>query len=201
MLWTVLLLLLTIGHSAHLFADVTVNLYATVQSDDGYLNLRGSALTNRDPIERLYNGQRVLVLECKSARVGRRWCYVRRNTGLQADDYGYVFDAELVYHRPAAARDDTAAGTGVATGFDSVQIDGYVDSRDGYLNLRSGPGTLNRILRRIPNGVVVMPYSCARRPIGARWCLVEIIATSERGRPSGQIGYVYDAEISYLEEN
>ena len=82
-----------------------------------------------------------------------------------------------------------------------LQVDGYVDSDDGYLNLRSGPGTMNRILRRISNGVAVVPYSCSRRPIGARWCLVEIIATSERGRPSGQIGYVYDAEISYLEEN
>ena len=175
--------------------DVLVNRYATVQSDDGYLNLRPEASTEFAPVQRLDSGTRVLVLTCDSAWQGRRWCHVR----TEAEVSGYVYDAELDYAPPGPVRParggvagfGTVAGAGVAPGLRAVDDEALVVSEDGYLNLRAGPSVAHGVLHRLPADALLWVYACRGEAAGPRWCFAE--ALDER-----LFGYVYDRELAYF---
>lgn len=179
-----------------------VNLYATVRSADGYVNLRSSPSSRRDnAVGRLGNGERVLVATCQRGAAGRRWCDVRRS-GTDTPEARLVYDAELVYERPSLAAASSVAGAGVARGFAEAYGDGRVVSSDGYVNLRAAPSSRDgRVLRRLANDAELRVVACeARRPVGARWCLVEVqYPRSETEQV--EMGYVYDAEMDFMEGN
>lgn len=181
-------------------ADVVVNRYATVQSADGYVNLRVTPATDYPPERQLENGTRVLVLTCDSAQRGRRWCHVRADTPWS----GYVYDAELDYAPPEPVRPaheggggrrpghGTVAGAGIASGFRTVGDEAVVRSDDGYLNLRAGPSSSRDALHRLPNDSLLWVYGCRSGAKGARWCFVEEVNET-------LFGYVYDRELAYFE--
>ncbi|MEM1118346.1 MAG: hypothetical protein AAGJ11_17695 [Bacteroidota bacterium] len=56
--------------------DVIVNLYATVQSEDGYLNIRMTPSTEQELRFQLRNGVQVVVYTCAPGPRGRRWCRI-----------------------------------------------------------------------------------------------------------------------------
>ncbi|GAB5536353.1 MAG: hypothetical protein Rubg2KO_26020 [Rubricoccaceae bacterium] len=180
-------------------SDVLVNRFAIVQSDDGYLNLRPDPSTAQDPVRQLENGELVLVLTCESERRGGRWCHVISSMPWS----GYVYDAELDYEPPepvegGRSMTNTSPGTpnvegaGVAPGFRIIDADVLptVQSDDGYLNLRAGPGTSHQVLDELLNDHPVQIIGCQSGRRGARWCLV--------WHPSTYVmGYVYDRELVY----
>ena len=99
--------------------------------NDGYLNLRTGPGTRYRITREMYNGDRVRVVEYAG-----RWVRVVHESGAR----GW-----------ASARYLVRRGTGGSDGGKR-----YVFSpRDGYLNLRSGPGTRYRILREMNNGEFV----------------------------------------------
>ena len=180
--------------------DVLVNRYATVKSDDGYLNLRPEPSTAFAPVRRLVNGTRALVLTCDRGLQGRRWCLVRAETAFQ----GYVYDAELRYEPPGpvrSARADstegraagygTVEGAGIAPDLRAVDDEALVVSEDGYLNLRAGPSSSHDVLHRLPTDALVWVYACRAGDEGARWCFVEALDDQ-------LFGYVYDRELAYF---
>ena len=179
--------------------DVLVNRFATVQSDDGYLNLRPSPSTAEDPVKQLENGELVLVLTCESTRRGGRWCFVQSHMPWS----GYVYDAELVYEPPEPVvggrsminpnhGTPNVEGAGVAPGFSDVDagVSATVQSSDGHLNLRGGPSTSNLVLDQLLNGWMVEIVGCRSGRRGARWCLVN-------HGDAHVYGYVYDRELVY----
>ncbi|MGB3406380.1 MAG: SH3 domain-containing protein [Jannaschia sp.] len=96
------------------------------QSGDGYLNLRSGPGTRYDILRRLSPGDRVSVEETLG-----KWARVR----LPSGERGW---ASLDYlERPAQA----------------VDVPLFVaQTTDGYLNLRAGPGTNYKVLRRMYPG-------------------------------------------------
>ncbi|MEM6287530.1 MAG: hypothetical protein AAF845_10275 [Bacteroidota bacterium] len=56
--------------------DVIVNLYATVQMEDGYLNIRMTPSTEQEPRFQLRNGAQVVVYTCAPGPRGQRWCRI-----------------------------------------------------------------------------------------------------------------------------
>jgi uncharacterized protein YraI len=49
----------------------------------------------------------------------------------------------------------------------------HVDAKDGYMNMRTGPGTKHRVLGSIPNGETITTDRCVPRDDGMRgpnWC-------------------------------
>ena len=179
---------LTGAAAAQVSEHVAVNLYAEVRSADGYLNLRDGPGTTFHVLGRLQHGERVTVLDCQRRRRGRRWCRV-----LHGARVGFVFDAELAYRRATRPTRSTAAGTGLARGFVAEEDPNVavrrVRSRDGYVNLRSGPSARHRVLRRMPNGesVEVVAFDANGRASGT-WLLVV--------GADGTVGYAYDAELA-----
>lgn len=98
--------------------------------NDGYLNLRTGPGTRFDIIREMYNGDRVRVVEHSGS-----WVRVVHESGAR----GWASAKFLVRRgvtRPGGTR--------------------YVYSpNDGYLNLRSGPGTRYRVVREMYNGEYV----------------------------------------------
>jgi uncharacterized protein YgiM (DUF1202 family) len=90
---------------------------------DGFLNLRTGPGSNFDVIRKMYHGSRVETLETSG-----NWVRVRHESGA----VGWTFAKYLA--RPSA-------------GSYHVYSPG-----DGYLNLRTGPGTKFDIIRRMYNG-------------------------------------------------
>ena len=97
---------------------------------DGYLNLRTGPGTRYDIIREMYNGERVRIVEYAG-----RWVRVVHESGAR----GWASSRYLVRRgaeRPGGER--------------------YVYSaNDGYLNLRTGPGTRFRVIREMYNGEYV----------------------------------------------
>ncbi len=194
----VLGLLLCAAAAAQPSDRTAVNVFATVESDDGYLNLRDgpSARTRID--RRLSTGERVLVLGCEPGRRGARWCHVATAEGVNdALDVmygiGHVYDAELVYDAPRPREPLTVAGSGVPDGFraEAQYWTGYrrVASTDGYVNLRSGPSTADGVMQRMPSGQSVWVVAHDAQATGpARWVLLYTF-------DEGELGYAYDAEL------
>ncbi len=185
-----------------------VNLYATVASEDGYVNLRYSPTSQEDNIQgRAENGERLLVVACQDRARGGRWCDVRRegsgaDTAQPTYTIAVAYDAELVYEAPGTASAYSAAGSGVAEGFDGTADSGWVDSEDGYLNLRALPSSSSgRVLRRLPNDTELLTVACQRgRETGRRWCMVEVMYPRSTASDA-EMGYVYDAEIGYNDDD
>jgi N-acetylmuramoyl-L-alanine amidase len=123
---------------------------------DGFLNLRTGPGTRYRVIRRMRHGSRVNVL----ARSGR-WAKVRHQSGA----VGWCYRPYLV--QPARAGNN----------WRQVYSPG-----DGYLNLRTGPGTRYRIIRRMYNGEQVKLL--ARR---GRWFKVR--------HQSGAVGWAYGAYL------
>ncbi|WP_347311463.1 SH3 domain-containing protein [Defluviimonas sp. SAOS-178_SWC] len=83
----------------------------------------------------------------------------------------------------AAGSDPDMFATGVQSGPDFWQVTG-VASND-TLNIRSGPGTGNRVVARAPNGAVLRNLGCQGSG-SARWCKVETKDGTIRGWVSGK---------------
>lgn len=97
---------------------------------DGFLNLRTGPGTRYDIIREMYNGDRVRVVEYAGS-----WVRVVHQSGVR----GWA-SAKYLVRRDAARPGRTR----------------YVFSpNDGYLNLRTGPGTRYRIVREMYNGEYV----------------------------------------------
>ncbi|MGJ8616943.1 MAG: SH3 domain-containing protein [Sulfitobacter sp.] len=100
---------------------------------DGFLNVRSGPGTTYDILRRVYPGDQVESIEQKG-----RWVRI----GLQGGGTGWISGNFL-------KRIDNFSG-GIRT---------VVQTSDGYLNLRSGPGTSHGILRRIYPGDQVLVLS------------------------------------------
>ncbi|WP_371154207.1 SH3 domain-containing protein [Jannaschia sp. 2305UL9-9] len=127
------------------------------QTNDGYLNLRSGPGTRFDILRRLSPGDRVDVEE----EIGS-WAKVR----LPSGDRGWA-SLKYLERAPRAA----AGPLFVAL------------TNDGYLNLRAGPGTDHRILRRMYPGDRLDLLE--RR---GRWMHVRHV--------SGAMGWAYDAYVT-----
>lgn len=101
---------------------------------DGYLNLRQGPSSSYNIITEMYHGETVEVL-----RQSGSWLYVEYAQGIE----GWAFARYLV---PYSSRLST------------LQIN---SPGDGFLNLRTGPGSRNPIIREMPHGssVVVLGRS------------------------------------------
>lgn len=95
------------------------------QTNDGYLNLRSGPGVGFDILQRMYPGDQVEVLE-----VSGTWARVRHEGGRMGWTSGKFLEARLAFG----------------------QMLTVVQTSDGYLNLRSGPGSDYDIIRRIYPG-------------------------------------------------
>lgn len=204
---------------------VGVNLWATVRSDDGYLNLRRTASSEFAPLAEIPNGERVLVTDCEEGARGARWCTVERmglpdwspapvsyypaSRGMTYRS-GYVNDAELAYE-PAAEMEGEAPyayGQGVPDGYSqrTFWVGRVYSPEDGYVNLRTGPSSDDTVIREVPNGERVVPLACGPGATNARWCFVKVYveepgvdADPNVESPDGYFGYLYMQEMEYAE--
>lgn len=123
--------------------------------NDGFLNLRTGPGTKYDIILRMYNGEYVEVLEYS----GTSWVRVQHESGAT----GWASAKYMV---------KTDLGTGERL---------YVYSpNDGFLNLRTGPGTSYRVVRRMYNDDRVIVRD---RNASGTWLRVE--------HESGSVGWAY----------
>lgn len=127
------------------------------QSDDGYLNLRSGPGTRHEVLQRLDVGARVQVEETMG-----RWARVRLPSGAT----GWASLTYLEKAAPVVGPPLFVAQTG-----------------DGYLNLRSGPGTDHAILRRMYPGDRLEPLGRE-----GRWLHVRHV--------SGAQGWAFDAYVT-----
>ena len=96
------------------------------QTHDGFLNLRAGPGTGYDIIHRLYPGDRVEILEAHG-----KW---RRITSV-SNSNGWVHGRYLLI--------DTAP---------NVEVLYVKQTTDGFLNLRSGPGTSHSVIQKMSTG-------------------------------------------------
>ena len=115
--------------------DTVLNKTGTINSSDGYANLRWGPSTTYGVITRLYNGESVWVLEQNGT-----WYRVRDSYGR----VGYV------------SRGLTRLGSTVSS---SSGRQGVIRSSDGYAMVRSGPGTSYSGLYSLNAGQSIIAYA------------------------------------------
>ena len=155
------------------------SLFAVTVTVSGSLNLREGPSQNSRVIKEIPDLTRIAVFE-----KGPLWCRV--SCGGQN---GYVMTAYLAFEStlplfdaatpsPAAPRDATLTSL-------QLPVNGYVASKNGSLNLRSGCSTTSAVLTEIPR------YACVQvTGIGKTWCRV---------RYGGREGFCMRKYISFTE--
>ena len=132
-----------------------------------------------------------LVASCVPGRRGARWCFGSYDAGSADARYGWVHESQFEYDAVGDMPSTTLAGYGVTAPLvaaEPARTWWSVDSDDGSLNLRLGPGTSHDVIRRLDTGTRVLLIGCGPRSSRPRWCLV-------RDDSDGTVGYVYDADL------
>ncbi|MGC9419607.1 MAG: SH3 domain-containing protein [Rhodovulum sp.] len=144
--------------------------YWEVTGISGSLNIRSAPSTSARVVIGLLRGTVVQNLGCRMNE-GRRWCQVRQLGG------GATGWAAGEYLREAAP--PSAVAPPPASSGNVMRVAG-VPAND-LLNVRSGPGTGNRVVGALGNGDTVRVLSCQN--VGsARWCEIEMMTDMrERG--------------------
>lgn len=83
---------------------------------------------------------------------------------------------------------------------------GYIDSSDGFMNLRSGPGTENSIIMELENGVYIEAYEMQFGSDGNFWYYIIVFNNDtgemQGGWVSGSGVYFYtEAELEWIANN
>lgn len=138
---------------------------ATVQSSDGFANLRKGPSTNYAIVAPLYNGTMV-----ETVSVSGSWTRVNVPSTNQ---YGYVYTKLLTGE---TADDDWADAWGDTP--DAYET-GRIASSDGYANFRTGPSTDDSVIAKLYNNVLVSILETK-----GNWYKVQL-------SDAGRIGYVY----------
>lgn len=134
------------------------------------LNIRSAPSTNAPVVIGLLRGTVVQNLGCRMNE-GRRWCQVSQLGG------GVTGWAAGEYLREAAGPSPTAPPP--ANSGSLMRVAGV--AANDLLNVRSGPGTANRVVGALGNGDTVRVLGCQN--VGsARWCEIEMMTDMrERG--------------------
>lgn len=139
---------------------------ATIQSSDGFANLRKGPSTNYGIVAPLYNGTAVEIVSASGS-----WSRVNVPSTNQ---YGYVYTKLLSSSADSSWED--AWGDDES---DEAYVTGRISSSDGYANFRTGPSTDDSVIAKLYNNVLVSILDTE-----GNWYKVQL-------SDAGRTGYVY----------
>lgn len=140
---------------------------ATINSSDGFANLRKGPGTNYAIVSPLYNGTALEVVSTSG-----NWTRVNVPSTNQ---YGYVYTKLLKVNSSAA--DDDWFNAWIDD--DDAYATGRIASSDGYANFRTGPSTDDSVIAKLYNNVLVSILDTE-----GNWYKVQL-------SDAGRTGYVY----------
>jgi uncharacterized protein YraI len=144
-------------------------------SGGGSLNVRNAPCPSGLKLGELRNGTLLRNVGGCTMSGGQQWCNVQATTGGVV---GWVAARFLALPAPGGGG-SASVPRPPASGSDIVQVTG-VASND-VLNVRSGPGTGNRVIGALGNGDRVRRLGC-QKVGGATWCEIEMMTDMrERG--------------------